>query len=63
MEIPGFTNGSQYARLGIKYFGFSPLRLQPGENFQELPPLRPQAGVLRLQVPARALLTLTTMAR
>jgi acetylornithine deacetylase/succinyl-diaminopimelate desuccinylase-like protein len=34
--IPGFTNGSQYARLGIKYFGFTPLRLQPGENFQEL---------------------------
>ena len=34
--VPGFTNGSQYARLGIKYFGFTPLRLKPGENFQEL---------------------------
>ena len=36
MVMPGFTNGAQYSRLGIKYFGFSPLRLQPGESFQEL---------------------------
>ena len=36
MVMPGFTNGAQYSRLGIKYFGFSPLRLQPGDSFQEL---------------------------
>ncbi len=34
--IMGFTNGSHYSRLGIKYFGFSPLKLKPGESFQEL---------------------------
>jgi len=34
--VPGFTDGSNYARLGIKYFGFSPLKLKPGESFQEL---------------------------
>jgi len=34
--VPGFTDGSYYAKLGIKYFGFTPLRLMPGENFQEL---------------------------
>jgi len=34
--IPGFTNGSFYSRLGIKYFGFTPLRLKPNESFQEL---------------------------
>jgi len=34
--MTGFTDASQYAQLGIKYFGFSPLKLGPGENFQEL---------------------------
>jgi len=34
--IPGFTDGSYYSKLGIKYFGFSPLKLKPGESFQEL---------------------------
>jgi len=34
--IPGFTDGSHYSRLGIKYFGFSPLKLKPGESFQQL---------------------------
>jgi acetylornithine deacetylase/succinyl-diaminopimelate desuccinylase-like protein len=34
--VPGFTDGSNYARLGIKYFGFSPLKLKAGESFQEL---------------------------
>ncbi len=33
--LVGFTDGSYYARLGIKYFGFSPLRLIPGDNFQD----------------------------
>jgi len=34
--IPGFTNGSHYARLGIKYFGFTPVQLPSGEKFAEL---------------------------
>ena len=34
--IPGFTNGSHYARLGIKYFGFTPVQLAHGEKFAEL---------------------------
>jgi len=35
-QFIGFTNGSHYSRFGIKYFGFSPLKLKPGESFQEL---------------------------
>lgn len=34
--IPGFTNGSFYSKLGIKYFGFSPLKLSPDEKFRDL---------------------------
>ncbi len=34
--IPGFTNGSHYSRLGIKYFGFTPVRLKSDERFAEL---------------------------
>jgi len=36
LMMSGFTDGSNYAKMGIKYFGFSPLRLAPGESFQEL---------------------------
>jgi len=34
--IPAFTNGSEYVKLGIKYFGFAPLRFPPGETIQDL---------------------------
>jgi hypothetical protein len=42
---------------------FRAVRTSESENFLELPPMRPQSGVLRLQIPARSLLTLTTMPR
>jgi hypothetical protein len=40
---------------------FRAVRTGESENFLELPPIRAQGGILRLQIPARSLLTLTTM--
>jgi acetylornithine deacetylase/succinyl-diaminopimelate desuccinylase-like protein len=36
--IPGFTDASEFSRLGTRCYGFSPLRLQPGSelSFSEL---------------------------
>jgi len=34
--IPGFTDASQYSRLGIKCYGFSPVKLDKGTNFADL---------------------------
>jgi hypothetical protein len=40
---------------------FRAVRTSEGENFVELPPVRSQGGTLQLQIPARSLLTLTTV--
>jgi len=40
---------------------FRAVRTSERENFLEMPPVRAQGGILRLQIPARSLLTLTTM--
>ncbi|RME42495.1 MAG: M20/M25/M40 family metallo-hydrolase [Deltaproteobacteria bacterium] len=34
--IPGFTDSAHYSRLGIKCFGFSPVRLGPEDRFAKL---------------------------
>lgn len=34
--MPGFTDASQYSRLGIKCYGFAPVRFQDGMNFSDL---------------------------
>lgn len=34
--MPGFTDASQYSRLGIKCYGFAPVQLQDGMNFSDL---------------------------
>lgn len=34
--MPGFSDSAHYARLGIKVYGFSPVRLDRGMNFSEL---------------------------
>jgi hypothetical protein len=42
---------------------FRAVRTSETENYKEVSTLRPQSGVLRFEIPARALLTLTTMPR
>jgi hypothetical protein len=42
---------------------FRAVRTSENENFKELPGVRPQGGALRIEIPARSLLTLTTMRR
>jgi hypothetical protein len=39
------------------------VRTSESENFLELPSVRAEGGMLRLQIPARSLLTLTTVAK
>lgn len=34
--VPGFTDGSSYSQLGIKSYGFAPLRLPPDAAFADL---------------------------
>ncbi len=34
--LTGFSDGSQYSRLGTRYFGFSPMKLNPGDNFKTM---------------------------
>jgi acetylornithine deacetylase/succinyl-diaminopimelate desuccinylase-like protein len=34
--IPGMTDAKDYARAGIKTYGFAPVALQPGEPFASL---------------------------
>ncbi|MBI2338965.1 MAG: M20/M25/M40 family metallo-hydrolase, partial [Deltaproteobacteria bacterium] len=34
--IPGFTDASNYSKLGIKCYGFTPLKLPPDLRFSEL---------------------------
>ncbi len=48
---------------GVPNVEFRAVRTTESEDFQELPAVRPEGGVLRIQIPARSLLTLTTMAR
>ncbi len=33
--VPGFTNGHAYINLGVKYYGFTPLMLPRGMEFQD----------------------------
>jgi hypothetical protein len=40
---------------------FRAVRTGESENFSEMPTIGAQGGILRLQIPARSLLTLTTM--
>jgi len=48
---------------GVPEAGFRVIRTNEGENFREMPAMRPQSGALRFEIPARTLLTLTTMPR
>ena len=48
---------------GVPDVTFRAVRTNESENFLELPPVRAQGGTLHLQIPARSLLTLTTMAK
>ena len=34
--VPGFTDATHYSKLGIKCFGFSPVKLNPEDNFKAL---------------------------
>lgn len=34
--IPGFTDAGNYSKLGIKCYGFTPVKLDPGMDFAEL---------------------------
>ncbi|MBX7148708.1 M20/M25/M40 family metallo-hydrolase [bacterium] len=34
--IPGFTDAAHYSRLGIKSYGFAPVKLMPNMNFSEM---------------------------
>jgi acetylornithine deacetylase/succinyl-diaminopimelate desuccinylase-like protein len=34
--LTGFSDGSQYSRLGTKYFGFSPMKLNPEDSFKTM---------------------------
>jgi hypothetical protein len=40
---------------------FRAVRTSESENFLEMPPIRAQAGILRFEISARSLLTLTTV--
>ena len=48
---------------GLPDVEFRTVRTSETENFQELPPVRPEKGVLRLEIPARSLVTLTTLSK
>ena len=34
--LPGFTDAKAYTELGMKCWGFSPLKLPPGSNFSAM---------------------------
>jgi acetylornithine deacetylase/succinyl-diaminopimelate desuccinylase-like protein len=34
--MPGYTDGKQFARLGARWYGFSPVKLPPGLRFADL---------------------------
>ncbi|MCC7173730.1 MAG: hypothetical protein IT159_00920 [Bryobacterales bacterium] len=51
----------QVTLTGLPAVEFRAVRTSENENFAELPALRPTNGSLRFEIPARSLLTLTTM--
>ena len=48
---------------GMPNVEFRAVRTSENENFLELPAMRPQGGNLRIEIPARSLLTLTTVSK
>jgi hypothetical protein len=63
LHIANMAAARQVTIEGLPGVEFRAVRTSEDENFRELPPVRPQGGTLRLEVPARCLLTLTTMPR
>jgi hypothetical protein len=63
LHVANMAAGREVTIEGAPDLPFRAVRTSESENFQELPPIRPQDGVLRFQIPARSLLTLTTMPR
>src|ERR1019366_5681794 len=63
LHVANMAAARQVAIEGMPDAEFRAVRTSENENFQELPAVRPQGGVLRFEMPARSLLTLTTMPR
>ena len=63
LHVANMAGTRQVTIEGLPNLEFRAVRTSENENFQELAPVRPQSGTLRLEVPERSLLTLTTMPR
>jgi hypothetical protein len=63
LHVANMAAARQVVIEGMPDAEFRAVRTGENENFQELPAVRPQGGVLRFEIPARSLLTLTTMPR
>jgi hypothetical protein len=63
LHVANMAAARQVAIEGMPDAEFRAVRTGENENFLELPAMRPQGGVLRFEIPARSLLTLTTMPR
>jgi hypothetical protein len=63
IHVANTAAARQVAIEGLPAAEFRAVRTSEDEEYRELAPLRPPAGVLRLDLPARSLLTLTTMSR
>jgi len=61
LHIANMAAAREVAIEGAPEVVFRAVRTSESENFLEMPSIRAQAGILRLQIPARSLLTLTTM--
>ena len=63
LHVANMAGTREVTIQGMPNVEFRAVRTSENENFKELPAVRPQGGALRIEVPARSLLTLTTMPR
>ncbi len=63
LHVANMAAAREIAIEGLPGMEFRAIRTTETENFQELPAVHAEGGVVRLQIPARSLLTLTTTAR
>jgi hypothetical protein len=63
LHVANMAATRQVTIEGVPGLEFRAVRTSENENYKELDPVRPQGGTPHLEIPARSLLTLTTIGR